>query len=507
MSYAALALCFIPLLAVYVCMVLLVPGFKKIAGLWACALGLLSLVPIQFLLTIVGNVVHQNSLVALLFKFLLLSLIEETGKMALMFLLPEKKTPMGAFFAYAMLCGLSLGCFEAFVYLVSQNALWRFSATVIHSACAALSGLFVYAVRKKKIAILPFLFAVLFHGVYNYFTAFDDFRHYFAFVVILIAVLECRLRYGNLRELLKEEIAVTSAMPHIKGDVKKMGLFDSLKGLFKKNKETEEGNLPEQTVFGASEETVVSQAEETVVEETQAAVEETVAEVETAAEQVAEAAVAPLASDESEAEEKIEFSQDYPKIDNLFDDEKVSADVAPVKEEVAETVKKTVRKTAAKTGAAVKKTAKTAAEKATAAKTTAKKAGTKAATAVKKTAKAAAEKATAAKTTAKKTSAKAATAVKKTAKAAAEKATSAKTTAKKAGTKAATAVKKTAKAAAEKTTAAKTTAKKTAEKAATAAKKTTKAAAKTAKTAVEKTAAKAKTAVKKTAGRKKASED
>ncbi len=496
MVYASLALCLIPLVVLFICLALLVHDFKCTKGLWACLLGLIAVIPsvLLHMFFIEAGGFPVSTLVALLFEMLLVALIEESMKFAVMFAMPARKTELSAFLSYSMLCGFSLGCFETLVYILTGRTgglsiVTRLPAMLIHLACTGLAGLTVYSIRKKSVKILPFLFAVLFHGVYNYFEHFkDDFRQYFAFVVVLIALFECKIQYSNLKSKF-EELSLVDTDKSIKGDVDKMSeekksFWTKVTGLFAKKDEPEVAPAtPEQTVFGiTAEETVVN-----TVEAVHEPVEETVTETHVAVE---------------EKRDSLSFKNNYPRIDNLFNDDRdmggsmsESLKATSVElTEIADTAKADAKKTVTRAKAGAKKTAATAK---TAAKKTAKSAGKaagKTAKAVKKTAtKAAKSTAKSAKTTAK----KATTTAKKTTKAAADKATKAK----KAVKKTATTAKKTAKATVKKaTTAKKPAAKKPAAKK-TAAKKPAakKPAAK--KTAAKKPAAK-KPAAKKTAAKK-----
>ena len=491
MVYAALALCLIPLLVLFICLALFVHDFKCSKGLWACALGLLAVIPCVLLhmFFIDSGGLPVLSLVAVLMEMLLVALIEESMKFAVMFAMPARKTSLLAFFSYSMLCGFSLACFETLVYILTGkiNAggltfVWRLPTMLLHLACTGLAGLTVYSIRKKSVRILPFLFAVLFHGVYNYFELFgDDFRQYFAYVVVLIALFECRIQYANLKSKF-EELSLVETDKSIKGDVIKMSeekksFWSKFKGVFAKSEDpVVEPSTPEQTVFGtAAEETIVDKVEETVNE----TVTEAVNEIHTAVE---------------ETRETLSFKNNYPSIDNLFNDDQdiggsMSESIKPTSVELTEVAdkaktdaKKTAtrakagaKKTAAKATAGAKKTAKAADKKATAAKKTVKKTATKAAKTTAKAAKTTAKKATTAAKKTAKTAEKKATTAKKAVKTTAKKATTAAkkaTTAKKPAAKKTTAAKTTAKKPAAKKTAAKTTAKKPAAKKTTA--KTTK---------------------------------
>lgn len=250
---ASIALCFIPLIAVYLCFAILVKDFNKWTGLLSCLLGLVAFVPI-IAIDFVKDPYLGGSQFSQLMKFLLLALVEEGIKMVLMFFLPAKKSSQLSFVSYAILLGMTLGCFETLLYLIVivpiDGVGYRWWAIIIHSICAGLSGIFVYSIKKKNLLIIPFLFAVLFHGVYNYFADFMDFRKYFALAVMLIAMIELKLRY----EVLKSDLGENKISDNLenyksKGDPKKMGLKDFVKGLF--GKKDEKNDVPEQSVFSS----------------------------------------------------------------------------------------------------------------------------------------------------------------------------------------------------------------------------------------------------------------
>ena len=80
------------------------------------------------------------------------------------------------------------------------------TAVVLHALCAGLSGIFVWSVKQKKRNILPYAFAVIFHGLYNYFAGFkmNVPFFYFSFAVLAFALIECRVRYVRLNEQLED---------------------------------------------------------------------------------------------------------------------------------------------------------------------------------------------------------------------------------------------------------------------------------------------------------------
>jgi RsiW-degrading membrane proteinase PrsW (M82 family) len=231
--YASLAICFIPLIAIFVCMKLLLPSFKINYGLISCLLGLLAVIPIAAIQFFIENknLFSVTTLGSVLLQAIVINgFVEETIKMSLLFILPSK-TELPSFFSYSLLSGLAVACFESLIYLISgyENiGLRMVTAVVIHTCCAGLSGLFVFSIRHKKtsaknssakkqpkletkskrtakkvtdsstpssIRIIAYIFAVLLHGVYNYFAGFNTGIKYFSIAAILFALIECRVQY------------------------------------------------------------------------------------------------------------------------------------------------------------------------------------------------------------------------------------------------------------------------------------------------------------------------
>lgn len=203
---ASIAICFIPLIAVFICFAILIKKFKTSWGLLSCLLGLISIIPIAAVQLFLdkSQLIKVTSLGAVLLEDLVLNgIVEESIKMGLLFILPAKKTNLKTFFVYSILCGLSVGCFESLIYLISgyENiGLRMITAVVIHLTCTGLCGLFVYSVRNKIVHVKPLIIAILFHGVYNYFAGFSSSIKYFSYAVILFAIIECRLCYKTLQE-------------------------------------------------------------------------------------------------------------------------------------------------------------------------------------------------------------------------------------------------------------------------------------------------------------------
>lgn len=216
--YAAIILCFIPVAAVFILFRILIAGMTVGKELLACLIGLAALVPITLLQFFFGDffVLNDKVVFSILFRALILyGLIEEGIKCAALFLFPVKNITLKQMFFYAFLAGLFLGCFESVIYLVNsiQKAdarggevllymiyLRTFTAVVIHSFCAGLLGIFVYSVKKKKYMWTALLYAVLIHGLYDFFVIMPSPMNYFSYVTILLLLLECRISYVRLKE-------------------------------------------------------------------------------------------------------------------------------------------------------------------------------------------------------------------------------------------------------------------------------------------------------------------
>lgn len=198
----SIIICILPLLSVFACLLIFIKEFKFLSGMFSILLGLFAVVPIAVLQFAIEyyHLISVHTLSQVLLKNLLINgIVEETIKMLLLFLI-SKKHNLSSFFACAILSGLALSCFESLVYLVSgiENiGLRMLTAVVLHTTCAGLSGLFVYSVKNGSTKILSFIFAILLHGIYNYFAGFkmDSFFFWFSVLVVLISIVECRIRY------------------------------------------------------------------------------------------------------------------------------------------------------------------------------------------------------------------------------------------------------------------------------------------------------------------------
>ena len=210
-------LCFIPLITGFLIFIF---AFKSNAGHLSIAvlLGLAAVLPIsviQFFLPSLNILTSLPILRAILKSIFLYGLIEELLKCVFILPLPKKdKSPLD-FLLLAFTMGLALGCFESIVYyldhlqmannrnatlLYGQIFVRIFSSDLIHMTCTGLCGLFIFSIRNKHTAISCFLSAVFIHGVYDFFAGFQNALRWFAVASILLAIVECRLKYSSITE-------------------------------------------------------------------------------------------------------------------------------------------------------------------------------------------------------------------------------------------------------------------------------------------------------------------
>lgn len=209
--------CFIPL---FICFFVLLFKFKlKITHLLLAILfGLIAILPISFIQYFIPDfkLFFTNQILGQLIKsFLLYGFIEEIFKMLFLLPLTKNKTEIKDFLLIALMLGLSLGCFETAVYyfdhlnmattkgaslLYGQIFVRIFTADIIHIACSILNGLFVYSIKsnKKKVSIL--VMSILIHGIYDFFAGFQVGFKIFSIFVVLLAIIECRVKYKLLTE-------------------------------------------------------------------------------------------------------------------------------------------------------------------------------------------------------------------------------------------------------------------------------------------------------------------
>mgnify|MGYP003292950730 CR=1 FL=1 len=183
----------------------------------ALLLGLLAILPISLLQYFLPDLSFMNTnsvLYSLIKSIVVIGLIEEAFKALLIYPLPKKSCTALQFLMLSFMFGLSLGCFESVVYYLDhlQRAASKggvllyytiflriFSSDIIHMTCAGLCGLFVYSIFKKEKRISYFVYAVILHGIYDFFAAFQNNLRWFALPVIILACLECRIKYQSLQ--------------------------------------------------------------------------------------------------------------------------------------------------------------------------------------------------------------------------------------------------------------------------------------------------------------------
>ena len=210
-------LCFVPLVVAVLVFAL---SFKIKVGhqLIAVLLGLAAVLPISFIQYFLPDLPFLTGvpLVKTLLKSLILyGLVEELIKMLLAIPLPHKEYSELDFLLLAFVMGLALGCFESVVYYFDhlQKASARgaellygliaariFSSDVIHMCCMGLGGLYIFSKRQRNPKFSYFVLAVIIHGVYDFFAGFSNGLRWFSIAVVLLAAIECRIKYSALKQ-------------------------------------------------------------------------------------------------------------------------------------------------------------------------------------------------------------------------------------------------------------------------------------------------------------------
>ncbi len=208
--FVAIGICFVPALILSAVLLLCVKELNVLHVFIAFAAGLLAIVPIAILQYVVFKLPVFNTATLgslLVTAFIFNGLIEETIKMAWLCVLPGKKMSIGPFLAASMIAGFSCGTFEAVIYLVNgegQVVVRFFTAVLIHTFCAGLSGLYVWSFKRKRPSLWLFVMAILLHGVYNFFAGRTGNFQLFAYVTIAYAAIRVRFSYTQLTSLKKD---------------------------------------------------------------------------------------------------------------------------------------------------------------------------------------------------------------------------------------------------------------------------------------------------------------
>ncbi|MBR5646491.1 MAG: PrsW family intramembrane metalloprotease [Treponema sp.] len=184
----------------------------------AALLGLISVLPIgaiQYVIPDMNILIKHRILYQLLKSIILYGFVEEVIKALMILPLPKKNNSALNFLLISFLFGLTLGCFESVVYYLDKLNLSVtrggsllyvqlferiFSSDLIHMSCAGLCGLFIYTCSQKKARISFFVLAVILHGLYDFFACFKNGLKWFAIPVILLALIECRIKYKAITQ-------------------------------------------------------------------------------------------------------------------------------------------------------------------------------------------------------------------------------------------------------------------------------------------------------------------
>ena len=212
--YALLGISFIPAALFFTLALIINKNLKIRYCLFSGIFALVTVIPtslIQFYVLSLPIFTAYTFASLMITAILFNGLIEESMKMLFMCLIPQKKQVLSAFFCCVILYGLTVGGFESVIYIVRkfqeiQNQGGKeivihllidriFSAQAIHVFAAGLSGLYIWNFRNQKKNPMPFVYAVLLHGIYNFFASFTSFYHWLAVVAILFAAVENRIFY------------------------------------------------------------------------------------------------------------------------------------------------------------------------------------------------------------------------------------------------------------------------------------------------------------------------
>lgn len=216
--------CFFPLL-IFLTILISVFKIKATKVLLTILVAFVAILPISLLQFVILDTqfFSNNSIISVLIKSLIIyGFVEEALKAATFFLAPSKKllkiessqTPFPNFLL-ALLFGLTIGSFESLIYFFDNLAktinnggqllyglifLRVFSSVIIHTACMGLSGLFIYSIRQHQPKWSLFIYPIILHGLYDFFACFQNSLRFFAIPVIILSIMECRIKYKSLSE-------------------------------------------------------------------------------------------------------------------------------------------------------------------------------------------------------------------------------------------------------------------------------------------------------------------
>ena len=148
--------------------------------------------------------------------FLTWVFLAEIIKGAFLILLPSKKMTLRSFLLASMLAGLTFGCGQTIVECLYQigntmsqsgNAqiLWfplllkLICIDIINMSCTGLAGLFIWTCKQKKINWFLLFYPFVLRALFEFFNVKLDIK-WFTAAAILLALLECRIKYKALSD-------------------------------------------------------------------------------------------------------------------------------------------------------------------------------------------------------------------------------------------------------------------------------------------------------------------
>lgn len=222
--YFAVALCFLPLIAVFLAF-RLICDVPIMCAVISASLALAIIAPVSFVETFALRLLHLHSAFKTLVLYVMVvGLVEEVSKALVLFALPAKKLTDKAFLLCALLFGAGVGCFESVVYflktlvrtsdmgatLVYGTIFARiFTSDALHTFCAGLGGLFILSIRRKDDArsdAMAIILAIVLHGLYDYF-AINARYFWLSIVVILLAAVECHSHFRLRRHVVEPQVS------------------------------------------------------------------------------------------------------------------------------------------------------------------------------------------------------------------------------------------------------------------------------------------------------------
>lgn len=132
------------------------------------------------------------------------------------FLIPlsSKKNNTLQFLLVSMLAGLTFGCGQTIVQYLTQagNAMARGATLVwpklllqfafidlINMACSGLAGMFILSAKRKETKWLLIFYPFVMRALFEFFNVKLEIK-WFVIVVLLLALLECRIKYKAMSE-------------------------------------------------------------------------------------------------------------------------------------------------------------------------------------------------------------------------------------------------------------------------------------------------------------------